>query len=92
MRKRIKSFLITASSLVGTAFLSVVLTPEWASFLGFANDKLLGWGIPAGVVALVGVLVSEVWKQILNKNIIASAIKEGVASSSASFDEIPELY
>ncbi len=88
MKKRIKSFLITASSILGTAFLAVVMTPEWASFLTFAKDKAMGWGIPAVVVALIGVLVSEVWKQILNKITINKAINSGRASLSNS----NELY
>jgi len=77
MKKRIKSFLITASSLLGTAFLAVVLTPEWASFLTFAKDKAIGWGIPVVIVSLVGVIIAEVWKQILNNIAIKKAIKNG---------------
>lgn len=93
MNKRIKSFLITASSIVGTAFLAVVFTPEWASFLHFANEKALGWGVPAVVVALVGVLVSEIWKQILNKITISNAVKEGIARSGDAFTDVDnDLY
>lgn len=90
MNKRIKSFLITASSILGTAVLAVVLTPEWATFVQFANDKLAGWGIPAAVVALIGVLVSEIWKAILNKRM---ASKEGFSSvASARMSAAPDLY
>ena len=81
MKKRFKSFLITASSLAGTAFLSVVLTPEWATFLHFAKNTAIGWGVPAIIVTLVGVFVSEIWKQILNNQTISKA-KGGFAGGS----------
>lgn len=90
MQKRIKSFLITVSSILGTALLAVVLTPEWATFVQFTNAKLSGWGIPAAVIALIGVLVSEVWKSILNKRM---ASKEGFSSvASARMSTAPDLY
>jgi len=93
MKKRIKSFLITATSLLGTAFFAVVLTPEWATFLQFAKDKLADWGIPAVILGLIGVFLSEVWKEILNMKIKANAVKEGIASSADSFTDVPnELY
>lgn len=81
--KRIKSFLITASSILGTAFIALTITPEWANFVTFANDKLAALGVPAVVVALIGVLVSEVWKAILNARAISKAQAEGMAVGSS---------
>lgn len=93
MSKRIKSFLITASSIFTTAFIAVTFTPEWASFLTYANDKLLGFGIPAVVIAVIGVLVSEIWKGVLNKITISKAIRDGIASSSYRYTDVRnELY
>jgi hypothetical protein len=73
MSKRIKSFFITLSSLVGTALLTVVATPQWADFVTWANAKAAGYGIPLVVVALVGVVISEIWKAILNKHTLMKA-------------------
>lgn len=81
MSKRIKSFGITAASLLATAFIAVTLTPEWVTFVTYANDKLLGFGIPAAIVGVLGVLVSEVWKGILNKRTIAKAENLGYSAS-----------
>jgi len=70
MMKRFKSFLISATSLVITALAVVIFTPEWATFV----QDLYGWlshaGIPASVVAIVGLLVAEIWKSILNQRMI----------------------
>ncbi len=67
MSKRIKSGLITAVSMFGTALVAAIATPQWSSFVVYAHDKAVGWGVPAVVIALLGVIVSEIWKQILNK-------------------------
>lgn len=91
MSKRIKSFLITASSLLGTALLAVVLTPEWATFVQFANDKLVGWGIPAVIVALIGVFVSELWKAFLNKRMASKQGFTSVANAASSRTSL-DLY
>lgn len=81
MSKRTKSFLITATSLLGTAVFAVTLTPEWVTFVTYANDKLLGFGIPAAIVGLLGVFISEVWKAILNKRTIAKAESLGYSAA-----------
>lgn len=92
MNKRIKSFLITASSIFTTAFIAATFTPEWANFLLFANDKLLGLGVPAVVIGVLGVLVSEVWKQLLNNHTISKATKNTLAGKKSFVDTKNELY
>ncbi len=86
MKKRIKSFLITVSSLIGTALLVVVLSPEWASFVQFANEKLVSWGVPTVLVALLGVFISEVWKQVLNWRTISKSQNLDLASGENPLD------
>lgn len=71
--KRLKSFGITAVSLLGTVAVAVAVTPEWGNFLVQAHGWLLGLGVPATVVALVGVIIGEAWKQILNNMKISKA-------------------
>jgi len=73
MSKRIKSFLITAISVLGTAFLTLVGTPQWAEFVTWANDKAVNAGVPIVLVALGGVFISEVWKAILNRHTLKQA-------------------
>lgn len=85
MSKRIKSFFITAVSLLGTAFVAVTATPAWSSFLNYAHDKALGMGIPAVVITLVGVLVSEIWKAILNAQTLKN-VENGSVAASRSLD------
>jgi len=92
MTKRIKSFLITASSILGTAFLAVTITPEWANFVTFANDKLLGLGIPAVIVALVGVFISEAWKGFLNKRTLAKIELIGYSAYPLKDELASKLY
>lgn len=86
MNKRIKSYLIDAASIFGTAFIAITVTPEWANFVSFANEKLLGLGVPAVVVILVGKLISEIWKQILNNRILKEARNTASAINQVSLD------
>ena len=81
MSKRIKSFLITATSILGTAFVAITVTPEWVNFVTFVNDKATSLGVPAVVIALVGVFIAEVWKSILNARALKKAESMGVAAS-----------
>lgn len=76
MTKRIKSFLISAASILGTAMVAIVLTPEWATFVTdvYAWLGALGW--PASIVAVVGLLVAELWKQYLNHRKMQAYEKE----------------
>ena len=92
MNKRIKSYLIDAVSIFGTAFLAVTLTPEWANFTDFAHQTLVGLGVKEVVVVLLGKLISEIWKQILNEIAIRKAVREGVASSSEVIVRSLDLY
>jgi hypothetical protein len=73
MTKRIKSGLITLVSL----FAAVITTPQWADFVHFSNEKLASWGLPVAIIGLITVIISEVWKQILNARMIAESQKLG---------------
>lgn len=88
--KRFKSFLITASSILTTAILATVLTPEWAAFLTLVKEKFTEWGVPLVVIALIGVLVSEIWKGVLNRLTIRKYENIGAGSNFA--DRGNELY
>lgn len=89
MSKRIKSFLISAASVFVTALAVVVLTPEWATFV----QDVYGWvteaGLPASLVAVVGLIVAEVWKSILNKR---AASKAGYHSAAVASRNGLDLY
>ena len=93
MKKRLKSFAITFTSLFITVFASVALSPEWKTFLAYANSKLTEMGLSPVVVALMGVIVSEVWKQVLNNRTIEKAKRTGGARLGGSFaDYNNEMY
>lgn len=85
MEKRIKSFLITASSIFMTAFATLIFTPEWADFVDWlasaTHNVAAGHGVPTTLVIVIGLLVSEVWKQLVNMYILN---KRGVSVSSYS--------
>lgn len=77
--------------MLGTAFFAIVLTPEWAAFLQAAKDKLAEWGVPMVVLAVIGVFISELWKQILNYRIISKAREESF--STGAFEDVTnQLY
>lgn len=84
--KRIKSFLITVSSLVATAFIAVVATPEWSAFLVEVKAFASHLGLSAATVAVVGVFISEMWKNYLNKRIASKAGYSRVAGAAQSED------
>ena len=84
--KRIKSGLITLVSVLGV----VVLSPQFVDFSKFASDKLGEWGVPVAVIGVLGVFVSELWKQILNWRIQHKLGESGLAGSSADYNN--ELY
>jgi hypothetical protein len=86
MKKRIKSGLITLVSILGV----VMVSPQFIDFTKFASDKLSEWGVPVAVIGLLGVFLSEIWKQILNWRITSKLEKEGLAGSSADYSN--ELY
>ena len=86
MSKRIKSGLITLVSIFG----AVILTPQWMDFSKFASDKLADMGLPIAVIGLTGVVFSEVWKQILNWQIMNKLEKTGLSGSSPDYNN--ELY
>lgn len=86
MKKRIKSGLITLVSVFG----AVLVSPQWVDFSKFASDKLSDWGVPLAVIALLGVFLSEIWKQILNWHIMQKLNKTGLVGASPDYNN--ELY
>jgi hypothetical protein len=81
--KRIKSFLMTAVSLFVGAFVVVIVTPEGAAVLEYGRELLSAAGIPAVVVTFLGLLVAEIWKQVVNSyNIAKAARNEGTSKTS----------
>lgn len=86
MSKRIKSGLITLVSIFG----AVMVTPQFVDFTKFTSDKLSEWGVPVAVIGVLGVFLSEVWKQILNWYTLKKLEKTGLAGSPADYKN--ELY
>lgn len=85
MSKRLKSGLITLVSLFG----AIVVTPQWVDFTKFASDKLSDYGIPVAVIGLLTVVLSEIWKQIINWRILNN---RGVTVGGTFNDYQNELY
>lgn len=83
--KRIKSGLITLVSIIA----AVITTPAWSGFVEFANSKLYGFGIPTVVTALLAVVISELWKHIINISILK---EQGVTSRSVKVSNVVDLY
>jgi len=84
MKKRIKSGLITLISILGV----VVVSPQFVDFSKFASEKLSDWGVPVVVVGVAGVLLSEVWKQILNWRMLSK--NDSLAGGFSDYSN--ELY
>lgn len=82
--KRIKSFLISLASLLGTALIAVTFTPEWAGLVSDAGNYLVQLGVPASLVTVFGLLVAEAWKAFLNKRTIANA--KGIGAGVNTLD------
>lgn len=82
--KRIKSFLISLSSVAFTALVAVTFTPEWAGLVSDAGNYLASIGVPASAIAVIGLFIAEVWKAILNARTIAKA--RGIGAGSAGLD------
>lgn len=92
MSKRIKSFLMTLGSIAATAFIGVVLTPEWGGFLTWIHEQAAAFGVPAAIVAVVGVFISELWKEFINRRKISDAAEDmGVAAVSNHIEDL-DLY
>lgn len=68
--KRFQSFLITLGAFVATAIAGVVASPVWGPFVAWANatfqNHLLGYGVPAVVVAVIIAFIGEVIRQLVN--------------------------
>lgn len=78
MSKRIKSALITLTSL----FAAVIITPQWAEFVTYVNGTLVHKGWSVAVIGLLTVIISEGWKAILNAQMIAKAREIGAGTST----------
>jgi len=81
LSKRIKSGLITLVSVLSV----VLVSPEWVSFTEFANDGLVEMGIPLAIIGLAGVVISEIWKHILNWYMINKLEKTSSAGSLTDY-------
>lgn len=77
--KRVKSFLISFVSVLVPALIAVVATPKFSVVAGDFLNYIQSLGVPASVAVVVGLLIAEVWKGILNKRIINDS-KEKIAS------------
>lgn len=90
--KRIKSFLISLVSVLGTAFATLIFTPQWADFISWlgvtGNNFAASHGIPTAIVLVVGFFIAEVWKQLINQYILN---KHNIASGSM-YGTKSELY
>lgn len=97
---RIKSFLINWASIIGTslvgAVVAAIFSPEGMSIVAqwIANvpGQLIGLGIGAPIAVLVGLIISEVWKDILNKRKIANASRSDISAASVYRAKDLELY
>lgn len=90
--KRIKSFLISFSSILITALAGVIATPEFGGAVVDINNHLVGLGVPAYIIVIGGLLIGEVWKDLLNRIKIEKAISStSLNSSSVSLDRL-DLY
>lgn len=78
MSKRIKSALITLTSLVA----SVIITPQWADFVTYVHDKLVLKGWHVAVIGLLMVVIDNAWKAILNARMIAKARELGQGTAT----------
>lgn len=86
MSKRIKSFFITLGSLALTALISVVLTPQWATFIQDVNSFLVSHGAPVSLVVVIGLLIAEMWKAFLNKRMASQNGYALVSTAKRSLD------
>jgi hypothetical protein len=95
--KRVKSFFISLGSFAIASLSALVLTPQFTDFMNWvgasANAKLLGWGIPAVAVIVIGKFIDEIWRSILNKYIIAQRGYTSMrAARRAGYNDLVDLY
>lgn len=79
------------SSMAVTAFFALVLTPEWAGLVTDLTAWLQHIGVPASVIAVVGVLISEIWKQVLNNRKLERVDMEEKMVGAARAEDL-DLY
>jgi len=88
--KRVKSFLITFVSILGTAFASLVFSPQWSDFVAWLDvtgtDFATNHGIPNALVLVIGLFISEIWRQIINKYILEKRSVVGNSRHDAEHD------
>lgn len=90
--KRVKSFLISASSVLLTALVAVVLTPEWGTFIGDVYGWLGSAGVPASLIAVIGLVVAEIWKALINQHKLAQYRESYGPVASLNANQGPDLY
>lgn len=87
---------MTAASIVASAVVFAVATPQGTDFLAYVRDLFTAHGVPVVVVAFVGIVVSEIWRSIVNGYKIARAARAaGVSPASARVrmtNEFVDLY
>lgn len=91
MLKRFKSLMISAASVLVTALAAVVITPEWATFIGDFYIWLGSAGIPGSLVVVAGLIVAEIWKAVLNANKVAQ-FRGDYGVAAAEYQENLDLY
>lgn len=64
---RIKSFLIAFLSIAGSALVVTIASPEFGSAVTDFSTYLKAVGVPASLVTLLGLFISEVVRYILNR-------------------------
>lgn len=88
--KRVKSFMISFASVLLTAMIAVVLTPEWGTFVSDVYGWLGSAGVPASLIAVIGLVVAELWKGLINRHKINQYKGGGLAGVSR--DRSLDLY
>lgn len=82
---RVKSFFITflsiAASALGAALIAALGTPEFGAVLLDLGTWLGSLGVPASVVTLIGLIISEAVRQFLNSRKIKKAEEESVSGA-----------
>lgn len=80
---RVKSLLITAGSLVGTAIVTVAITnpAALADVLAVVNGYIANLGLPTAFVFFIGLVVNEIVRAVLNARKVAKAYEEDVTAA-----------
>ena len=95
---RVKSLLITAASLVGTAIVTVAVTnpAALADVLGVVQAYIANLGLPTAFVFFIGLVINEIVRAILNARKLGAARNADLTSAfnrnGSSSSKAVELY